>query len=767
MTVVPTTAQPSHENLTSAREQPPLPDLSRTALVGQVNQRLKGWEAVRWVNGAPQVTDVLREEVDRFGGIGALYGVLRADPWSAVRWGSGIPPERSAEAYAAVQEHVTRYGDGIPVLFVEEAPHGLMALGGTTLPVNLALGAGLDAGLARELGEAVAAEARERGTHLLLVSGLDVLRDPRWGRAEECFSEDPAIAAMLVEATVQGMQGAAAGERIDAEHVAVVAKHLAGQGAGIGGRNGSGAPIGPRELGEIHLRPAYAAARAGVAGFMSAYNDLDGVPCTGSRALLTGTLREAWDWEGIVMSDGGAIDRLAGAVGGRLEDAAALALEAGVDLSLWDRSFTRLEAAIDEGLVEESALQRAAARVLALKRRIGLLGDGDDGPAAPSAWPSARARATITLAERAARQAVIVLSGEEHLPLRAERVAAVGPNADDLDALLGDYSPPRPPEDPGALTVRAALVERLGEEAVPHARGSALRTALGPEALAAVTEASQNAQVSVVVLGGTSRRSYEDEFADNGAADGPAVDTTNGEGVDLAAIGLPEAQLDVVRAARGAGQPVIAVVIDGRPRALTTLLELADAVLVVPFPGPSGGRAVVEALLGNGERGVLPATLPVADGVLPVSHDQRLETARGYIDHRRVRGPLLGAGLPEGMRPTVTSGDVEVRTSALDAGETVPVTVRLEHPLDRALTVPVVLHGRRHEPGILPRTRTVLAARRVLVPPGGTEVELALGLDALGSWASGAPVAVPARVQVWAEPVLEAPDGAVDVHVRS
>ncbi len=761
----------------SPSEPSPQPALSRTALVGQVNQRLKGWEAVRWVDGAPQVTDVLREEVDRFGGIGALYGVLRADPWSAVRWGTGIPPERSAEAYAVVQEHVIRHGEGVPVLFVEEAPHGLMALGGTTLPVNLALGAGMDADLARELGEAVAAEARERGTHLLLVSGLDVLRDPRWGRAEECFSEDPAIAAMLVEATVQGMQGAAPGERIDAEHVAVVAKHLAGQGEGIGGRNGSGAPIGPRELGEIHLRPAYAAARAGVAGFMSAYNDLDGVPCTGNRALLTDTLREAWGWEGIVMSDGGAIDRLTGAVGGRLEDAAALALAAGVDLSLWDSSFTRLEAAIDEGLVEEPALELAADRVLALKRRIGLLGDGDgegradgavlDGPAAPATtWPSARARTTITLGERAARQAVIVLSGEEHLPLRAARVAAVGPNADDLDALLGDYSPPRPPEDPGALTVRAALVERLGAEAVPHARGSALRTPLDPESLAAVTAASQDAQVSVVVLGGTSRRSYEDEFADNGAADGPAEDTTNGEGVDLAAISLPEAQLDVVRAARAAGRPVIAVVIDGRPRVLTTLLELADAVLFVPFPGPSGGRAVVDALLGTGERGALPATLPVADGVLPVSHDQRLETARGYIDHRRVRGPLLGAGMPEGMRPAVSSAGAEVPASALDAGETVPVTVRLENPLDRTLSVPVVLYGRRHEPGILPRARTVLAAQRVRVPPGGIEAELALGLEALGSWTSGAPVAVPARVQVWAESTLEAPDGAMDVHVR-
>ncbi|MBQ3359068.1 MAG: glycoside hydrolase family 3 protein, partial [Microbacterium sp.] len=110
--------------------------------VGQINQRLKGWEAVRWVDGAPRVTEVLRREVDRWGGIGAIYGVLRADPWSQVRWSNGIPPERSAEAYRAVQEYIVTHGAGLPTLFVEEVPHGLMALGGTTLPVNLALGAG-------------------------------------------------------------------------------------------------------------------------------------------------------------------------------------------------------------------------------------------------------------------------------------------------------------------------------------------------------------------------------------------------------------------------------------------------------------------------------------------------------------------------------------------------------------------------------------------------------------------------------------------------
>nr|BFF18122.1 glycoside hydrolase family 3 N-terminal domain-containing protein [Promicromonospora thailandica] len=575
------------------------PDPSAAALplrtrIGQVNQRLKGWEAVRWVDGAPRVTDVLRREVDRWGGLGAVYGVLRADPWSAVHWGNGVPPERSAEAYAAVQDHVTAYGDGIPVLFVEEAPHGLMALGGTTLPVNLALGAGMDADLTEELAAAVAAEARARGTHVALVSGLDVLRDPRWGRAEECFSEDPALAAALVAATVRGMQGTtSASDSIDAAHVAVVAKHLAGQGAGIGGRNGSGAPVGRRELGEIHLRPAHAAARVGVAGFMAAYNDVDGVPCSANEELLTGTIRERWGWDGVVMADGTAIDRLRDSAPDPARSAA-LALRAGVDLSLWDEAFTHLGTAIERGLVDEAVLDRAVGRVLGLKRRLGLLGAvGGDAPEDPAPVP---ARDVVALAGRAARQAVVVVDDDGVLPLRpGQTLAVVGPNADDLDAQLGDYTPPRPTPDPAASTVLTALAARFGADRVRHATGSRLRGPLdgptgGSGALDEVRAAAGGADVCVAVLGGTSRRTYEDEFADNGAVAGPAPDTTNGEGVDLSSVALPEAQLDVVRAARSAGVPVVAVVLDGRPRALTALRELVDALVVVPFPGPSGAR---------------------------------------------------------------------------------------------------------------------------------------------------------------------------------
>ncbi|SKC45636.1 glycoside hydrolase family 3 protein [Krasilnikoviella flava] len=737
--------------------------------IGQVNQRLKGWEAVRWVDGAPRVTDVLRAEVDRWGGLGALYGVLRADPWSAVRWENGVPPERSAEAYAAVQEHVTRYGDGLPVLFVEEAPHGLMALGGTTLPVNLALGAGMDAALTEELGALVATEARARGTHVALVSGLDVLRDPRWGRAEECFSEDPALAAALVEATVRGMQGTTScDDPIDGGHVAVVAKHLAGQGAGIGGRNGSGAPIGRRELGELHLRPAFAAARAGVAGYMAAYNDVDGVPCSANEELLTGTIREAWGWRGLVMADGTAIDRLRDSSPDPAS-AAALALQAGVDLSLWDEAFTHVEKALDRGLVEEAVLNQAVDRVLGLKQRLGLLGDPVPATPAPE-------RDVVALVERAARQSVVLVRDDGVLPLRAgATVAVVGPNADDLDAQLGDYTPPRPPSDPAASTVLSALTARLGAGTVRHAPGSRLRGPLdvrpdeqpdGPRALDAVREACAAADVAVVVLGGSSRRSYDDEFADNGAVEGPAPDTTNGEGVDLSSVALPQAQLDVARAARASGRPVVGVVVDGRPRVLSELLPLVDALLVVPFPGPAGGAAIADALLTGAASGRLPATFPAADGVVPVAHDERMETARGYVDNPVLRGLPLGTAHTPGVTAALRADVTSVAAAVLAEGGAAEVAVDVTNDGPAPATVSVPLYGRRHERGIRPRRRTLLGVRRVTVEPGATTpLTFRLGLDELGSWASGVPAAVPLTVGVWCTPDTDQPADAATVRV--
>ncbi len=742
---------------------PTAASLPLSSRIGQLNQRLKGWEAVRWTRSGPCITDVLRAELDRFGSIGAIYGVLRADPWSGVHWDNGIPPERSAEAYTAVQDFVRDHGDGTPVLFVEEAPHGIQALGATTLPVNLALGAGMDVELMETLGRIVAAEASARGTHLVLVSGLDVLRDPRWGRAEECFSEDPALAAALVAATVRGLQGAGPGEPIGPGHVAVVAKHLAAQGAGIGGRNGSSAPVGPRELGEIHLRPAHAAAQAGVAGFMSAYNDIDGIPCTGNRELLTGTLREQWGWDGIVMADGLAIDRLRDGAPD-LASAAALALTAGVDLSLWDEAYTHLGEALDRGLVDEALLNRAVDRVLALKRRVGLLGPQRAAVPAPG-LDDIDVEGAL---DRAARQSIVLVDDAGVLPLSSSAtIAVVGPNADDLDAQLGDYTPPRPVPEPGASTVRAALVDRLGAERVRAARGSHRRTRGDDGWLGEVAAVCDDADAAVVVLGGTSRRSYQDAFADNGAVEDSAADTTNGEGVDLSSVSLPAAQLDVVRAAKSCGIPVVAVVIDGRPRALTELHALADALIVTPFPGPRGGGAVAETLLTGQAAGRLPAGFPAADGVMPVAHDERTETARGYLDADvRRHLPLGTAHLPD-LRARIIE-DIAVSTGTLAAGAAAEILVDVHNSGPYAADVPLPIFARRHEVGVRPRRRQLLTIVRARVPAHGcARLTARVALAELGSWATGEPVALPLRVSVWCGPGLDPPSDSRTIRISA
>ncbi|MDH6515819.1 beta-glucosidase-like glycosyl hydrolase [Streptomyces sp. SAI-090] len=358
---------------TDARVRDLLARMTLREKVGQLNQRMYGWDAYRRTpDGGFELTEVLYAETDRFEGLGALYGLQRADAWSGVDHGYGPGAQDGAALAELVQRHVVdRSRLGIPALFVEEVPHGLMALDGTVLPVNLAVGATWDPALYERAAAHAAAELRARGGHVALVSALDIVRDPRWGRTEECFGEDPYLAGRLTEALVRGMQGASPDCRFAADKAPVVLKHFAGQGATVGGRNSAESELGRRELREIHLPAARAGLRAGAAAVMAAYNEVDGLPCSGNRALLTGLLREEWGFDGLVMADGLAVDRLARITGDKVS-AGALALNSGVDLSLWDEGFTHLEEAVERGLVTEAVLDAAVARVLRLKFRLGL-----------------------------------------------------------------------------------------------------------------------------------------------------------------------------------------------------------------------------------------------------------------------------------------------------------------------------------------------------------------------------------------------------------
>lgn len=644
--------------------------MSFTQKVGQLNQRLFGWKSVeRNAAGRLVASDELKQEIDRWGGLGALYGLLRADPWSGQHWGNGIRPEERPEAVAVVQQTVLERGaHGIGVLLSEEAPHGHQALGGAVLPTNLGLGATFDSQGVQEAEAAVAAELAASGIHIALVSGLDIARDPRWGRCEECFGEDPLMASRMCEAIVTGMQGEHR-SKVGRGGVAVVLKHLAAQGEAVGGRNGQSAVLGPHDLHEIHLPPVAAGVRAGALGFMAAYNDIDSVPCCANPWLLEDYLRDQLGFDGIVMADGLAVDRLED-MAGSIPAAGRAALLAGVDVSLWDEGFARLEEYVDDEQVA-AAVDTALRRVLELKAMFGLLPE-DGADTAAIAMPDADAIAQATAdgreqAKRMAREAITLINdGRSAVTLDSIRgvltdaqagpVIVAGPFADDFGCFLGDYTAPLPADEQSSIYRQ--LVARLGKDRVC--------LAAKPSDVSADRWAS--AAAVVFVCGSTSERSYDSEFDDNGAAKAVAeYGATCGEGVDLSDIRLPwhqDEMLDEVVALTTA--PVVSVVVCGRAHVLTYVIGQSAVTIWVGYAGQYGPQAVADVLIdGAGLPGRLPVTLPAHPAAIPVRYNDRQSAAHVYKDAAE---PVLrefgyGAGSLAGVTFSGMHADAESRAN--------------------------------------------------------------------------------------------------------
>ncbi|WP_327347265.1 glycoside hydrolase family 3 N-terminal domain-containing protein [Streptomyces europaeiscabiei] len=676
--------------------------MTRREKAGQLNQRMYGWDTYRRTPaGDFELTDALHTETERFAGLGALYGLMRADAWSGVDHGHGPGADDSADLADLVQRHVLdRSRLRIPALFVEEVPHGHMALDGTVLPVNLAVGATWDPDLYERAAAHAAAELRARGGHMALVSALDIARDPRWGRTEECFGEDPYLASRLTEALVRGMQGTPdADGDFAADRAPVVLKHFAGQGATVGGRNSAESELGPRELREIHLPAARAGVRAGAAAVMAAYNEVDGMPCSGNRALLTGLLRDRWGFQGLVMADGLAVDRLARITGDKVS-AGALALDAGIDLSLWDEGFTHLEEAVERGLVGEAALDAAVARVLRLKFRLGLF---ENPYTRRTPIPERTGRALSTDLARACVTLLHNPTGVLPIGASVRRVAVLGPHAAATAHQLGDYTAPQRPGT-GASVLDA--LRRLAPPAtdVRHTKGAALTGADRTGIPAAVAEAAA-ADLAVLVLGGSSARTPGTEFDANGAARTVVSEMTCGEGVDLAGLRLGEAQYALLDAVVATGTPTAVVLVQGRPHVLP---DTAGALLTAWYPGPWGGTAIAEVLLGLTEPGGrLPVSVPRSAAQLPVHYNHKDTEYGAYVDESAEPLHSFGHGL------SYTS--FAYGTPRL-AGSTVEVDVTNTGQRHGRTVVQVYL--RRLITPVWPRTLELCAFEGVCLAPG-------------------------------------------------
>jgi len=520
-----------------------------------------------------------------------------------------LPPAAALSTLRELQVQIAGANRfGIPAVAHEECLTGFAAWTATVFPTPLAWGASFDPDLVHEMAGAIGASMRSVGIHQGLAPVLDVARDMRWGRTEETIGEDPYLVGSIGTAYVRGLQSAG---------IQATLKHFAGYSASRTGRNLAPVSMGPREFADVMLVPFEMALRLGGArSVMPSYTDVDGVPVSGDRSLLTRLLRDELGFDGVVVSDYFAISFLQTqhGVAGTPAQAAALALDAGMDVELPSvRCYgPELTGAVRDGLVPAELVDRAAARVLRQKCDLGLLDPGWSPPADADASVDLDPPAHRALARRLAEESVVLLANAGAiLPLRPDaNIAVIGPLATDPLAFFGCYSMarhlgyryPEAADGVHVTTLLDALAAELPGATISHARGCDVRAQDRSDFAHAAAHARE-ADLVVAVLG------------DQAGLFGRG---TSGEGCDVSDLRLPGVQEDLLRVLVAAGKPVVLVLVTGRPYAIGPLARELAAAVQAFFPGEEGGRAIAGVLSGRVvPSGRLPVELPRLPGGQP------------------------------------------------------------------------------------------------------------------------------------------------------
>jgi beta-glucosidase len=558
---------------------------------------------------------------------------------SRVSGASSLDADAAARVANQIQNHLlTRTRLGIPAIVHEEICSGVMAHGSTVYPQAIGVASTFEPELNRLLADSMRKQLRGAGVHQGLSPVLDIVRDPRWGRTEETFGEDPHLTAMMGVAFVTGLQGADLRSGVIA-----TAKHFVGYGASEGGLNWAPAHIPARELREVYLHPFEAAVAAGLRSIMNGYHELDGIPCGASETLLTDILRHGWGFDGTVVSDYFAIEQLATyhQITRDKQHSAIVALGAGIDVEL---PFTScygddLLAAVSSGAISEVQLDEAVRRSLRAKFELGLFEDPyvEEGPAILEV----NTEAQRDLAGLIARKSIVLLSNDGVLPLgdRPGRIAVIGPSAASARHLYGDYAYPAhieslremrdrdnvfemPVPDIDDLdevvidadTVLSALTARYGD-AVRYARGCATNDS-DTSGFAAAVELAAESDVAVLVVGDRA---------------GLTAECTSGETRDRASFDLPGVQEQLARAVVETGTPVVTVLVVGRPAGSDYLHEHSAAVVLAWLPGQEGAEAIVDVLSGRfNPGGKLPISFPRSAGQVPVYYNHKISGGRSH-----------------------------------------------------------------------------------------------------------------------------------------
>ena len=607
--------------------------LSRMTLEEKVGQLLcpLGWEMYEKQGNKVSYSKKYEKLLqDRH--IGMLWGVYRADPWTKKTLENGLDPQLAAEAGNALQRYVMEHTRlGIPVFLAEECPHGHMAIGTTVFPTGIGLAASWSPQLLEKVGSVISKELRLQGGHIAYGPVLDLVRDPRWGRVEETFGEDQVLSATLVDGMIKGEGG---GDLTKSNSVITTLKHFIAYGIPEGGQNGNSSHVGIRELHERFLPPFKSAIDAGALSVMTSYNSIDGIPCTANSYLLTSLLREEWRFRGLVVSDLYSIEGLHGShfVAPTMKDAAVMAAKSGLDVDLGGDAFVNLINAVQQGSISESAIDTAVCRVLRLKFEMGLFEHPYVSP--KLAKNVVHGKEHIDIARQAAQQAIVLLKNNGILPLSKEtKIAVIGPNADNRYNMLGDYTAPQKVSN--VKTVLDGITSKLKISQIEYVRGCAIRDSLYTDIDRAVA-AAQRADVAVVAVGGSSARDFKTKYIETGAAiisKEDISDMESGEGSDRATLDLLGKQLDLLKAVKATGKPVIVVYIEGRPLNMNWASENADALLTAWYPGQEGGNAIADVLFGDyNPAGRLPVSVPRSVGQIPVYYNKVNPKGHDYVE---------------------------------------------------------------------------------------------------------------------------------------
>jgi len=605
---------------------------------------------------------------------------------------------------------------GIPLLFGRDVIHGLR----TIYPIPLGQACTWDEALVREAAAASASEAAAAGYNWTFSPMVDISRDPRWGRIAESFGEDPLLASRMAVAVVKGYQTPQPGLPVG---IAACVKHFAAYGAAEGGRDYNTTLVPPRELRDVYLRPYEAAAKAGAYSFMSAFNDLDGVPCTGNRWLLTDVLRQDWGFEGFVVSDWRSTsEMLVHGFAADEREAAKRSIDAGLDMEMVGRSYVeQLPGLIESGEVDAATLDERVLAVLRTKLRMGLFEHPYREQGREGAILSAE---HLNLALKTALESAVLLKNDSRLlPLAAgTTVAVIGPLADAPHEQIGTWA--FDSHDADSRTPLAALRGKLGKDKVIYAPGLKYSRDESREGFAAAVKAASNADVALIFAGEEAMLS--------------------GEAHCRADLRLPGAQEALIKAVAATGKPVVLVIMSGRPIVITGVKGNAQAVLAAFHQGTMTGPALAELIFGDvSPSGRLPVTWPADVGQIPLYYNHK-NTGRPSISKdfvpisqlpRRLRQSSLGntsAYLDVQPGPAypfgygLTYGRFEYSDLALNAA-TMPVdgellvSATLTNTGKRAATEVVQLYVRDLVGSVTRPVRELKDFTRVTLAPGQSQ----------------------------------------------